>query len=225
VGVTRLVLDLIEAGEIPQGVEIADPIRVLRKISRDESCRWIVTRVDGSTLSAIDLQRVYLLAARRCFAGRDGETDWLLREWGYVLDQLERDPMTLANRLDWVAKKQLLEDFAASEGVAWDAEVMFSLDLEYHNIARDSGLYYALENQGQMQRVVTEEAIAAAITTPPATTRAYGRGRLIRHLLRKGHRRYVVDWDLVAVDDERFLRLRNPFHNYRAEIERLKQRM
>lgn len=225
IGTTRLVFDLLEVGRVPQHVEIIDPIRTLRTVSRDESWQWPVTRIDGTTVSAVDLQRMFLQEAGQCFAGRDPETDWVLKEWGFVLDRLEGDPMSLADRLDWVAKKKILEEFVASEGVAWDDDMMFSLDLEYHNINRECGLYYALESEGHMARITTENAIESATRIPPSSTRANGRGAVIRKILSKGYRRYVVDWDLVAVDDDRFLKLKNPFHNYQAEAERMCRRI
>ena len=80
-----------------------------------------------------------------------------LSKWESVLDALEKGPMKLRSQLDWVAKKWLLDTFIDEEGLNWDDTWLQSLDLEYHNIDRDAGLYYGLESQGLMQRVVTDQ--------------------------------------------------------------------
>src|SRR5260370_19617529 len=44
---------------------LADPIRALKEISRDPQWKWIVKRLDGSKINAVDLQRIYLELAQR----------------------------------------------------------------------------------------------------------------------------------------------------------------
>lgn len=176
VGTTALVLALIEQGRIPEGLMILNPIDAIKTVSHDQTYRWMVMTAGGKTLSAVDHQREYLALAQKHLSGMSGfETDWVLTEWEETLNALESDPMSLTDRLDWVAKKWLLETFAAEEGVAWDDPWLQSLDLEYHNINVEEGLYYGLP----MRRVVTDEQIDAAIHQPPANTRAYFRGRAV----------------------------------------------
>lgn len=220
VGTTCAVLDLVEMDVIPETVRLADPIRALKEISRDSEWKWDVRRLDGGKIGAVDLQRIYLELAQRYLAGKDAQTDWVLREWEYVLAGLELDPMTLADRLDWVAKRKLLHVYMDAEGVTWQDDVLQSLDLEYHNANPDSGLYYGLVQAGQMQRVTTDAAIEAAVTAPPQDTRALGRSRIIRRLMDTRNKRYVIDWDSVYVDRERFMDLRNPFHTYKREADK-----
>ena len=104
---------------------------------------------------------------------------WLLREWENVLNDLERDVVLTRDRVDWVAKKFLLKAFQEEEKLAWSDPWLQAIDLEYHNIDLDQGLFYELLRQGSMRRIVTEEEIKAAIFTPPETTRAYFRGRSV----------------------------------------------
>ena len=106
-------------------------------------------------MPAVDVQRVYLAAAQEKLAGRGADTDWTLREWERTLDGLEQDPLALSDRLDWVAKRSLLADYVESEGVGWDDEALPSYDLAYSNVDPDEGLYYALEQSGEMQRLTT----------------------------------------------------------------------
>jgi len=225
VGTTCLVLDLVEQGLAPPDVRLVDPVAALKSVSRDPTWQWIVRKANGETIGAIDLQRQYLAAASAHFKGRDEETDWVLAEWTYVLDHLEKDPRSLKDRLDWVAKRCLLEMYLASEGVGWDADVLHSLDLEYHNLNPDVSLYDGLEAAGMMIRVTTDEQVERAMRHPPANTRASARGEVIRRLLEHRQRRYVIDWDSIYLDRDRYLELKNPFHNYRREVERFLKRM
>jgi hypothetical protein len=217
VGTTCLVLDLVEQNAVGEEVCLRDPLATLRRVSRDPSLRWLVERADGSTISAVDLQRLYLRRAQRLLQGRDPDTDWILREWEDVLDGLERAPMELADRLDWVAKRRLLELYMAEEGVSWGADILVSLDLEYHNIDPSRGLYYALQDCGRMRRLVDDEQIELATRLAPQHTRARARSRAVAGLLARGVRTYVIDWDMVYVDRERRLVLQDPCNPYDQE--------
>ena len=179
IGTTALVLDLIERGAAPQ-LEIAQPIDATKSISRDQTYDWIIELTDGRKISAIDVQRIYLAAAvKAATQEHDGEVAWLLREWEAVLNDLDRDVRLCRDRVDWVAKKQLLEALLNEEQLSWTDPWLQSIDLEYHNIAPEAGLYYELLCQGTMRRFVAEEAIKHAIFAPPEDTRAYFRGRSV----------------------------------------------
>lgn len=178
VGITALVLALVERGEAPE-LEIAQPVDATKSISRDQNYDWIIELIDGRKISAIDVQRLYLRAAQKSFSAQDEETKWLLREWENVLNDLQRDVNLTRDRVDWVAKKFLLSALQEVEKLPWSDPWLQAIDLEYHNLNREEGLYYELLHQGSMRRVVTEEEIKAAIFTPPDTTRAYFRGRSV----------------------------------------------
>ncbi|MDQ3199469.1 MAG: proteasome accessory factor PafA2 [Verrucomicrobiota bacterium] len=178
VGTTALVLDLIEKGTAPQ-IEIAQPIDATKSISRDQTYDWIIELTDGRKISAIEVQRIYLAAAMKEAAADDREAKWLLREWETALNDLERDIRLCRDRVDWVAKKELLETFQREEQLSWIDPWLQSIDLEYHNIAPDAGLYYELVRQGTMRSIVTEAKVKQAIFSPPEDTRAYFRGRSV----------------------------------------------
>jgi proteasome accessory factor A len=219
IGTTSCVLSLIEEGLLGAEVEIRDPLETLSSVSRDPSYKWLVRRKGGATIPAVDLQRIYLEAAKKRLAGLDAQTDWVLREWEATLDALEKDPMQLADRLDWVAKKKLYEEYMGATGAKWQDDIMQSLDLEYHNVNRSEGLFYALENSGEMMRLVSDEDIANATLEAPQNTRAAARGSILRKLLNSKSRDYVLDWDLIYLGKNRHLDLKNPFHNYLSEAE------
>jgi proteasome accessory factor A len=57
VGATDLVLSLLEEGWTP-GVAVNNPVEAIKSVSRDPSLRWLVCLQDGSSIPAVDLQRV-----------------------------------------------------------------------------------------------------------------------------------------------------------------------
>lgn len=219
IATTCMVLDLLDLKVLPPEVRLEDPLSALKSVSRDPKMRWLVNRSNGATISAIDLQRIYLETAREYLSGKDEQTDQAIVEWAAVLDALADDPMQLADRLDWVAKKQILMQYMDSEGGKWDDDVMHSLDMEYHNVNARTGLYYGLEEMGAMRRICTDEQLQDATVTPPSNTRARGRSEVISQLIHRKWGRYLIDWDWVRIDKDRHLELRNPFHTYEVEAE------
>jgi proteasome accessory factor A len=195
IGTTALVLDLIERGKAPE-LEIAQPVNANRSISRDQTCDWIIELKDGRKISAIDVQRIYLTAASKLWRDPpDDEHAWILCEWENVLNDLERDPMSTRDRVDWSAKKFLLDALQQDEKLSWSDPWLQSIDLEYHNLDLDRGLYYELLRKDLMRRVTTEDEIKAAIFNPPETTRAFFRGRAVA---RFNDQISSIQWDEVV---------------------------
>ncbi|MCZ6632566.1 MAG: proteasome accessory factor PafA2 family protein [bacterium] len=200
VGTMALVVDLIEKDVLP-GVTLKDPIAAIKNVSQDQSYQWLV-EVEGPSnrlVPSVEIQRMYLDLAKKEFAGQDGETDWVLKAWEAVLDGLETDPMGLVGVCDWVTKKWLLDSFCEAEGLSWENEDDFfwlqSQDLEYHNVDRTEGLYYLLEDQGKMVRIVDDDEIASAMSKPPSGTRAYFRGLCLEKF---GKHVKSINWDRIV---------------------------
>ncbi|MEE3259464.1 MAG: proteasome accessory factor PafA2 family protein [Candidatus Latescibacterota bacterium] len=217
VGTTALVLQLLEERIVPD-IKLLDPVQAIRDISRDTAYKWEVRLEDGSYSTATEIQREYYDLAMEYLRGRDEEGDWVLREWGFVIDGLEHDPMSLRDCVDWVAKKWLLEYFMKEEGLDWHDTWIQSLDLEYHNLNTERGLYFDLYERGQVKRVVDDEQINQAIANPPADTRAKARSQVMRALTGQ-KARYVIDWDSIYVEDEMYLNLDDPFRTYGREAD------
>ncbi|MDQ6938620.1 MAG: proteasome accessory factor PafA2 family protein, partial [Verrucomicrobiota bacterium] len=194
IGTTALVLELIERGLAPQ-LDIAQPIDATKAISRDQHYDWIIELRDGRKISAIEVQRLYLRAVQKAGLTSSAEDEWLVREWENILNDLERDVSLTRDRVDWVAKKFLLSALQESEGIAWSDPWLQAIDLEYHNIAPEYGLYYELLRQGSMRRFVDEEEIKGAIFAPPETTRAYFRGRSVAKF---NHAISSIQWDEIV---------------------------
>src|SRR5207249_1165906 len=168
----------LESGWRPV-LRLKDPVQALKETSRDQSLQWLVTHEDGSPVSAIDVQRLYLSQAKKRLGGTTEETDFALKEWELALDALECDIMTAKDRIDWIAKRNLLEEFMKTEGVGWDDPIMQSLDLAYHDLDPESGLYAGLESAGEVRRLVSDARVEDAMQNPPADTRAFIRGLFV----------------------------------------------
>ena len=226
IGATSLLLTAIEAfhemhGEkLPlPGFELADPVYAIRHISRDSTFTWRVELKSGKTISAIDLQREYLDFVQALITERDEETEWVLSAWESILNDLEKDWESVIPRVDWAAKKWLLEAFIDEEKLDWDDPWIKSQDLEYHNIQTDSGLYYALQAQGQMERVITDEQIKYAINNAPQDTRAKVRSFLMRTLTQK-QMPCIVDWHQIYAGHTEYFEMKEPFDTNIAKAQR-----
>lgn len=218
VGTTSLVVALLEDDAVPQRLKLSHAVAALRSVSRDETMKWLVQLEDGTTARAIDIQREYLALAQR-YLGESEQTDWLLREWESTLDGLEKDPMTLGDKLDWVAKKKIVQQYMAEEGLDWHDDALQSVDLEYHNIDPDQSLFYALQEMGDTARVADDLDIIDAMTEPPQNTRAKGRAALVRQVLeRKGRKYYIFDWNGVALDQLTYVEMPDPYETYEEVI-------
>ncbi|MER3466741.1 MAG: hypothetical protein C4340_06485, partial [Armatimonadota bacterium] len=108
VGMTALVLDLIEADEAP-GMIPRNPTRTIVEVSKRLDAKLRVELETGSWTTPLDMLEAYLTACEARFRGRDAETDWVLGEWRLAVTDLADDPARLADRVDWVAKRQILE--------------------------------------------------------------------------------------------------------------------
>ena len=118
VGTTSLILAMIEAKECTGDLSIADPVTELKNVSHDPSLSHLVRLRDGRRLTALDLQWAFFERASSFVEshGTDEATDEVMQRWEAVLDQLGRDPMGCADRLDWVAKLRLLEGYRGACG-------------------------------------------------------------------------------------------------------------
>ena len=200
-GTAALVLNLIESGRVPC-IQLTDPVAAMHTVSHDTtlSAQLPVAQYPGgaATATALEVQRTYLKAALAHEEsnpdGVDEPTRQILTLWGQVLDALGRNPMELADRLDWVAKYALVRGYVA-KGVAYSDPKLKALDLQYADIDPQCGLYHRLVARGRMRILFTPERIARAGRTPPEQTRAYLRGTLMS---RWPDEVISMNWDTVA---------------------------
>ncbi len=188
-GMMRIALQLIEIGEAPTW-NICSPVSTAEKLSKDQSGEWNIELEDGRWTNGYQMLDSYLAAGERTFKGQDAEMDWCLAEWRLAMDDLQSDPMRLSDRVDWAAKKRLFEVYARELG-SWDAATMQSLELEYHNVDPEESLFAALDQSGDVRKIVPESRILDAQNFAPQDTRARLRGELIR---RYADRIATVGW-------------------------------
>ncbi|MGJ9412352.1 depupylase/deamidase Dop [Aeromicrobium sp. CF4.19] len=198
-GTTSLVLAMVEAGALPQDLVLAQPVKAMHDISHDPTLRAVVTLDDGRTITALEIQERYLEHARSFVAreGSDEQTDDVLERWESILTRLARDPFECVRELDWVAKLALLEQYRERDGLDWDHAKLHLVDLQYHDVRLERGIHHRLERAGRMERLLTDDQIAAAVSEPPRDTRAYFRGMCLT--------RFATDiaaasWDSVIFD-------------------------
>ncbi|MCF6743129.1 proteasome accessory factor PafA2 [Blastococcus sp. KM273128] len=200
VGTTSLVLAMIEGRALPPDLAVEEPVAELQAVSHDPSLTHKLRLRDGRRLTAIEVQRLYLERAERFVdtrGERDEQTDDVLRRWAAVLDDLEVDPMRLADQLDWPAKLRLLEGYRSRDGLEWTDSRLQLVDLQYSDVRPDKGLYNRLVARGAMQRLLTDEEVARAVLAPPSDTRAFFRGECLR---RFPAQIAAASWDSVVFD-------------------------
>lgn len=226
VGTTALVLKMIEDGAMPD-VTLERPVEAMRRVSRDLSCRQPLTLDGAPARSALALQWEYLAAARAWAAG-DAAADHdheVLDRWEATLAGIEANPLSMTEQLDWVAKYRLLQGYRERDDLAWTDPRLRMIDLQYHDVRQDKGLAYRLEAGGRLERLVSEEEILAAIDEPPASTRAWFRGRCVSTF---PDAIIAGSWDSLTLDvgDATLKRLpmREPLRGTRAATEGLFER-
>lgn len=170
-GTTKLVIDAIENGVDFTDLALKDPVAELKAISHDPSCTHTVSLVDDRQLTAIQLQREYLARVTL----EDEYDQRVVELWAEVLDDLERDPLSTADRLDWTAKYALIKGYV-DRGVAWSDPKLKLVDIQYSDIDPAKSLYHALVRAGRMRTLVDEETIRRAVQHPPKNSRAFLRG-------------------------------------------------
>ncbi len=198
-GATAIILEALQDGALPEALLIEDPVSAVWQISHDPTLEYAVTFEGGRKMTAIEAQWQYLEWAQKYLreSELEGEYGEVVRLWEEVLTDLERDPMLCADRLDWVAKLQLLEGYRQRDGLEWDDPKMRLLDLQYHDVDPERGLYHRLVRNGRVQRIFSDEEVDRAVGYPPEDTRAYFRGRCVAKF---GDALVAANWDSLVFD-------------------------
>lgn len=217
-GTTTLILELMEQGLADPSWILAESVETMRSISRDPGFKWELTLRNGRHTTALELQVSMMETAKKHLTGMNNETDWIISAWGSVLNDLPKGPEVLIGRVDWATKYWMLCEFREEENLNWHDPWLKSLDLEYHNINKKSGLFWGLEATGDVSRKTNDEAIEYAKSSPPRGTRADGRGELVKNLM-DTQAGYLIDWIgfRLSRNEEPFLML-DPFVSFKEEI-------
>lgn len=236
-GTLSAVLRVIETHpDLLDGLTLAHPVAAAQTISHDPTLTTAVDLADGRRLTGLDLLEAHLDAVER--AAASGHEAWqepehapqtgdVLHRWRAVLDTLRSDPAAAAGQVEWVAKHQLLQRFAARAGVGWDDPRLAAMDIQWHDLDPARGLARKLRASGQLERLVGPEEIAHAVTHPPEDTRAWFRGEAVRRYGPGGGVR-AASWDSVVLVDAsgspRRVRMDEPTGGRRERVESLLDR-
>ena len=220
-----LVLRTLESEAVLRDMSLDNPIRAIREISHDITGRRRVKLATGAELSALEIQEAYLERVERFVQHDDESTDEdreVVRRWRHVLETLVEDPLSLHRELDWVAKHRLVEAYRDRHDLPLSHPRVAMLDLAYHDVTRSRGLYYLLERQGRVERVLDDEAIERATEEPPQDTRAALRGRFIR-AAKQARRDFTVDWVHLKLNDQaqRTVLCKDPFVSDDERVDKL----
>ncbi|WP_250444775.1 depupylase/deamidase Dop [Actinotalea sp. C106] len=227
-GTTSLVLWLIETGrerpavlEPLRALRLADPVGAVRTVSRDLTLSRPLDLADGRRMTALEIQRGYLEAVRAAMGDSpDAETQAVLDRWDSVLERLGSDPRSCAREVEWVAKLRLLEGMRTRDHLAWDHPRLAAMDIQWSDLRPERGLYHRLAAAGAVERLTDDEEVARAVHEPPADTRAYFRGTVVR---RFGAAVRAASWDSVVLDvpslpSLRRIPLRDPWRGTREHV-------
>jgi len=199
VGSTLIVLAMIEDDQFEPKLAFRAPVQALRNVSYDLSLSNPLRLADGTSATALEIQAQIIQSAERYLdrygtSGAGGpDALKVLDAWRETVETLERDPMELADRLDWVAKKKVLDAYRERDGLSWDDARLRALDLQYHDMRPDRSVF----NKLKMPKLVDHDSAVAAADDPPDETRAYFRGECLR---RYPDAIVAANWDSMVFD-------------------------
>jgi proteasome accessory factor A len=223
IGITGMLLSALEEGKKFPVPSLADPVSALQQVSNDLSMSQPLALAGGRSMTALEIQWRYLEAAEKYFKSlKRGVFRRLLTDWRAVLIALESDPESLADRVDWIAKREVMRGMMRRNGCDLSDPRVAMLDLQYHDIAPERGIYYLLERQGKMRRVCRDADIARAMENAPNDTRARIRGQFIR-FAKERNRPYSVDWTYLKLSGyfEETILCSDPFASHDPRVEEL----
>ncbi|HDL41528.1 MAG TPA: proteasome accessory factor PafA2 [Actinobacteria bacterium] len=198
-GTVALFLAALSDNALGDPLVLDDPVSALRTFSHDPTLDAKVALADGRHMTAVEMQRHYYarLATFRRRADLHESFGDLLGQWDSVLRDLAKDPLLTADRLDWTAKLALLKSYRERESLAWSHPKLALVALQYHDVHPGRSLFRKLTRTRRMQRLFTDEQIAAACVAPPQDTRAFFRGECIRLF---GDSIVAANWDSLVFE-------------------------
>lgn len=226
VGSADLVLRMVEAGMVVRDLTLENPIRAIREMSHDMTGRKTVRLSNGRELSALQIQSEYLERAQ-AFADREGLEDPIHKQvldlWERTLRAVDTGDLSLVDtEIDWVIKHKLISGYMAKHDLPMEHARIAQLDLAYHDVNRERGVFYLLQKHGRAARITTDPEVFEAKSVPPQTTRAKLRGDFIKAA--QEHRRdFTVDWVHLKLNDQaqRTVLCKDPFAAVDARVDRL----
>jgi len=227
VGSADLVLRMLESGAVMRDLTFENPIRAIREISHDTTGTRTVTLSNGREVTALQMQMEYLDKVAQYVDRRglrsDPMIDKVLDLWERSLKAVESQDFTaIETEIDWVIKKRLLDRYMDKHGLDLSDVRVAQLDLAYHDINRNRGLFYLLERRGLATRITHDPEVFEAKEVPPQTTRAKLRGDFVKRAQER-RRDFTVDWVHLKLNDQaqRTVLCKDPFVSVDERVDRL----
>lgn len=207
---TSAILQLMEDDALQDVPRLAEPLKDMwHNVELMNPDKWRVTLKDGSTASPVDIQRYYFGKVETRVETEAEER--ALRLWAEVLEDLEaRRSQKLARRVEWLDRYYAIQEAVEAKD-AMDVEMMACK--QYSEVGQDRGLFYGRQEQGLVDRALTDEEILKAVYEPPADTRAALRRRLCDKL-----QVVSIDWSYIVAENGDRKRINMP-DPYNPELE------
>lgn len=209
IGTTSLVLQMINNHHDIPGLELENPLQAIKTVSRDITLKKTIRLTNGKEYTPVEIQRAYLEEAYKYFGNseRDPAVYEILGYWEDTLEKLEKNPSELCRKIDWLIKYELINNYREKKGYEWDNPKLVMMDLQYHDLNPDKGLYYALLKDGYIDAFISAGAVLLAKDSPPRDTRAFFRGMCIKRFPKEV---YATSWSSVLFDIGNFTIKRVP---------------
>jgi len=205
VGLVKLAIHLAETGQVPVW-KLRDPVRAFQAVSRDMA---LVGRIDlegRSWTTAHEILESYMAAAEQTLH-LDEELCDLVTECRGLIETLSTGKwQSVKDRIDWAAKRNMLEQYIGEEGGTWKDSSTRAFDLEYHNADPDEGLYHALVDMEEVSGPLSPEDVRASAAGNREGTRARVRATAVTKFKEYVHTAcwrsitFKMDGRLVEVD-------------------------
>jgi proteasome accessory factor A len=227
VATTELMLRAAELGLLKDKFTIENPIKTIREISNDLKFRNSFRLSSGREITALQMQNeMYNIVSS--MPGLDELLEkpfyrYALNLWRRSLDALESEDYSLVDmELDWMIKRKFMNSYKEKHQLNDMDSRLILLDISYHNIRKDRGLFYILEKSGMAKTLITNNDVNSAMENPPETTRAALRGRFIK-VAQEKKRDFTVDWVNLKINDQQqsSIACKDPFKNIDERVDKL----
>ena len=227
VATTELMLRAAELGLLKDKFTIENPIKTIREISNDLKFRNSFRLSSGREITALQMQNeMYNIVSS--MPGLDELLEkpfyrYALNLWRRSLDALESEDYAMVDmELDWMIKRKFMNSYKEKHQLNDMDSRLILLDISYHNIRKDRGLFYILEKSGMAKTLITNNDVNSAMENPPETTRAALRGRFIK-VAQEKKRDFTVDWVNLKINDQQqsSIACKDPFKNIDERVDKL----
>ena len=117
-------------------------------------------------------------------------------------------------------QQRVIDAMSRRDHLAWDHPRLAAMDIQWSDVRPERGLYHRLVAAGAVERLVSDDEVERAVHEPPADTRAYFRGTVVRRFADAVR---AASWDSVVLDVPSLptlqrIPLRDPWRGTQAHV-------